>query len=382
MGNMLRHHSVIAAVATVALLAAQAHAQTGPFTGVTESTLEGGAAQMTGLVSLVTDGKVATKRFVLRLPSGSRPWNGALVIGAHGGGGGDDYDRSGTVIGTDETALDDVIGRYSLAAGFAYASVDRDGFGGTREGLALTYAFTDAAKAEVQKRAGRAPARVYLVGLSAGGGITRLAAEDARRMYAGTLLIAGGGGDLPTRQDRAARMATLWPEVDPRAHPGLLATDPNVRAYADAIGTPVEARRLWPYTGASAVAAASRPQAPGENTTGVIRVPTIEVVGTWDDLVIREIRAYQARVQPQNMHRLYQVEGVWHMSSDDDGVWSFQYIAESRMKLGKDVADAMGEGPSYLPTVHAAFDDLVQWVERGTPAPPGQIVKPGVRLRR
>ena len=67
------------------------------------------------------------------------------------------------------------------------------------------------------------------------------------------------------------------------------------------------------------------------------------------------------------VHRLYQVEGVWHMSGDDDGVMSFQYIAESRMKLDKDVADAMGEGPSYLPTVREAFDHLVRWVEKGTP---------------
>jgi hypothetical protein len=176
-------------------------------------------------------------------------------------------------------------------------------------------------------------------------------------------------------------MAALWPDIDPRTHRDLSPTDAKVRAYAEAIGTPVEARRLWPYTGAGAVAAASRPAPSPENTTGVVRVPTIEVVGTWDDLVIREVRAYRARVQPQDRHRLYQVAGVWHMSGDDDGVWSFQYIAESRMKLGKDVADAMGEGPSYLPTVREAFDHLVRWVERGTPAPPAQTVTPGQRLR-
>ena len=69
------------------------------------------------------------------------------------------------------------------------------------------------------------------------------------------------------------------------------------------------------------------------------------------------------------------------MSSDDDGVMSFQYIAESRMKLDKDVADAMGEGPSYLPTVREAFDHLVRWVATAVPAPPSQTVDPGVRLR-
>ena len=41
---------------------------------------------------------------------------------------------------------------------------------------------------------------------------------------------------------------------------------------------------------------------------------------------------------------------------NDDGVSGFQYAAETRMKLDKDVADAMGEGPSYIPTVREAFD--------------------------
>ena len=104
------------------------------------------------------------------------------------------------------------------------------------------------------------------------------------------------------------------------------------------------------------------------------------MVGTWDDLVIRELRAYRERVEPKDRHRLYQVEGVWHMSGDDDGVMSFQYVAESRMKLDKDVADAMGEGPSYLPTVREAFDHLVRWVEKGIAPPPSQTVKPNGRL--
>ena len=96
---------------------------------------------------------------------------------------------------------------------------------------------------------------------------------------------------------------------------------------------------------------------------------------------IREVRAYAERAQPKAQHRLYQVEGVWHMSGDDDGVMSFQYIATSRMKLDPDVANAMGEGPSYLPTVKEAFDYLVRRVEKGSPAPPNQTVKPGSKLR-
>jgi hypothetical protein len=97
--------------------------------------------------------------------------------------------------------------------------------------------------------------------------------------------------------------------------------------------------------------------------------------------MIREVRAYRKRVQPQAMHRLYEVEGVWHMSGDDDGAMSFEYVAESRMKLPKDVADAMAEGPSYLMTVRDAFDHLVAWVGEQAAPPESQTVKPGAKLR-
>ena len=109
-------------------------------------------------------------------------------------------------------------------------------------------------------------------------------------------------------------------------------------------------------------------------------VPTIEVAGTWDDFVLRELLAYQRRVEPKTNHRLYQVDGVWHMSGDDDGVQSFMYIA-SRMGLDPDVPKAMSEGPSYLPTVRDAFDRLVRWVERGEAPPLSQTVKPQEKLK-
>ena len=214
-----------------------------------------------------------------------------------------------------------------------------------------------------------------------GGGIARAAAETPGTPYAGVVIVAGAGGDLPTRMARQARLAELWPAIDPKAHPGLSAADPKVVAFADAIGTPVAARRLWPYTAAGAVraAAAKTPAPAGENSTGRVQVPTIEVDGTWDDFVITELKAYRARVSPADRHRLYLVEGVWHMSGDDDGTASFQYIA-TRMGLDPDGADAMGEGPSYLPTVREAFDRLVRWVERGEAPPPSQTVTPGAPL--
>ena len=373
------------------LLYASLAAAQSPLTGVVETDVEHGR-QLRGQMALTVDGTPVAKRFVIRVPVSAKAaadksarqdlaWNGSLVIGAHGGTGGNSVDRAGKVFGTSETALDDVIGQYALANGFAYASVDRDGAISSRGGLQLTYEFARLAAKEVARLGGRAPARLFLVGLSMGGGIARLAAEDPQKVFAGTLIIAGAGGDLVTRLDRITKMAALWPLIDPRAHAGLPSNDAKIQAYASAIGTPPEARRLWPYTGAGAVAAAARPQTTTEETTGQLQVPTIEVVGTWDDLVIREIRAYGQRVQPAGRHRLFQVNRVWHMSGDDDGVQGFQYAAEARMKLDKDVADAMGEGPSYIPTVREAFDYLVRWTERGIAPPASQIVQPRSKLR-
>ena len=321
---------------------------------------------------------IPARPYVVRVPA---PWNGGLVIGAHGGSGGPAIDRSGTVIGKSDAALDDVIGRHAFRNGFAYASVDRNGVGNSPEGVALIVEFIDRAKTEVMTQGGRIPAPLFIVGLSAGGGIARTIAEMTPAPVHGAVIIAGAGGDVVTRLDRQMRMAALWPGIDPRAHFGLSNSDPRIISYAEAIGTPVEARRLWPYTGASAVAAASRPPGTVENSTAKPSIPVIEVVGTWDDLVIREVRAYAERVEPKDRHRLYQVEGVWHMSGDDDGVGGFQYAAESRMKLDKDVADAMGQGPSYIPTVREAFDHLVRWVEKGVAAPGSQTVKPNSKLR-
>jgi pimeloyl-ACP methyl ester carboxylesterase len=343
--------------------------------------LAAGGTGRHGVVALDTAAGPVAKRAVLRVPA-RRAWNGALVIGAHGGSGGNNYDASGAVIGTDETALDDVIGRHALAQGFAYASVDRDGLGGTRPGLELTYAFTDMATAEVARLLGRAPDRRYLVGLSMGGAIARMAAEDPASRFAGVLIVAGAGGDLATRRTRQSKLAALWPAVDPAANPGLPASDPKVQAYAEVIGTPVAARRLWPYTSANAVRAAlaNAPAATGEDSAKRLHVPVIEVVGTWDDFVLAELEVYAAQVEPRAQHRLYRVEGVWHMSGDDDGTASFQYVA-SRMKLDPDVARAMGEGPSYLPTVREAFERLVRWARDGTPPPPSQTVAPGAPLK-
>lgn len=377
-----------------------------------------------GLIHLEANGTNYDKRFVVRYPEKTSEWNGRLLVGAHGGTGGLSRSRTGNITDTGETALDDVIGSNALDQGYAYASVDRDGIGGTREGLALTYAFTEAVRARLQKVFGRTPARTYLAGLSAGGAIVRYAAEDPAPHYDGALIIAGGGGAAMPQLERQAQLAVLWPEVDPIKHPDLPLTNPNVKAYAAAIGTPVEARRLWPFVGSrqsidgfrktleqlglkglsdqqlrtfkvssyrkNTPFMANVTKAQMENTTGKVTMPVLEVVGTFDDIVISGVREYNDRVRtlsktaakptPADRHRLYQVEGVWHISVNDDAIGSFQYTM-SQMGLDRKAQDQLAEGGTYIPTVQQTFAYLDQWVSEGKMPPPDQMVKSGEPLK-
>lgn len=214
-----------------------------------------------GEIELEVDGSSYEKRYVLRYPDDRAAWNGRLLIGANGGSGGDNYSRDGRVIGTDEVSLDDVIGDHAVAHGFAYASVDRDGIGGSVEGVVLTHAFAKQMKARVAESMERDVEKTYLSGLSMGGLIARLAAEDEVSSYDGILIIVGGGGDFPAQSARSKKMVALWPRLD----------ELGARAYADAVGTPESAARFWPFMGRSSSAragsSASEEQA---NTTGAV----------------------------------------------------------------------------------------------------------------
>ena len=188
-----------------------------------------------------------------------------------------------------------MIGRYALGKGFAYASVDRDGSGGGRAGLGLTTQFTESrARRELTRRGVAKPLRTYLVGLVGG----RWHRADGRRSDAGAVRRRADHRRRRGRSRDASRSAdadggAVAADRSARAFRHVADKDPKLAAYAEANGTPIEARRLWPYTGASAVAAAARPPGNAENSTAKLTIPTIEVVGTWDDLVIRELRAYR-----------------------------------------------------------------------------------------
>lgn len=328
-----------------------------------------------GEIRLEVDGDSYEKRYVLRYPDDSSSWNGRLLIGAHGGSGGENYSRDGEVIATDEVSLDDVVGDHAVAHGFAYASIDRDGIAGTVEGLKLTEAFTKRMKAGVSEAMSRDVDTTYLAGLSMGGVIARLAAEKESSPYDGVLIIVGGGGDVVARRERSSKMAEVWPRID----------ELGLEAYAKAVGTPVEAARFWPFMGRSTFARANRePSDERPETTGSVQVPTIEVAGTYDDFVYPEILVYKDKVRDQgaaDRHRLYAVQGAWHISPDDDAISSFQYIG-SRMGLPEETLDAMATGTSYLPAVRDALLLLDAWVSEGKEPPPDRVLSEGETLLR
>ncbi|HJO37644.1 MAG: alpha/beta hydrolase domain-containing protein [Vicinamibacterales bacterium] len=373
----------------------------------------GSAVEESGLVALTTVD--AEKRFVLRRPAERAAWNGRLLVAAHGGSGGPALAADGTQMGTSETSLDDVIGAYAVEHGFAYASVDRDGVGGTREGLAIVVEFAAWARDRAGDLLGRDVEALYLVGLSAGGAIARYAAEDPALPFDGVVIIAGGAGDTATGLDRLARRVALWPAIDPRDHPAVGDDVPAVLAYAaEGAGTPVAARPLWPFIGSSASAAGleralagygvedlgaaelegfrveDQAERPGfierlrrGDTSGQVLVPTIEVVGTYDDFVLPEILAYKRKVLADavagNRHRLYQVRRAWHISREDDALEGFRHRM-SRMGIGAEAQTAAGEYGSYVRAVRDALDLINRWVTDGVAAPDDRTVDDGAGI--
>ena len=96
----------------------------------------------------------------------------------------------------------------------------------------------------------------------------------------------------------------------------------------------------------------------------------------------RRFSVYKEKVRGQgasDRHRLYEVEGAWHISHDDDAISSFQF-AGSRMDLSEETLDAMATGASYLPAVRDSLLLLDAWVSTGELPPPDRSVSEGTSL--
>ena len=169
----------IACIGCLLFVAAAGHAQS-PFSQTAETAVKGGT-QLKGLVTLDVGGQAGCEAICDSRPRLREVGNGVrLVIGAHGGSGGDAVDRSGKVYATAETALDDVIGDYAFDERIRL----RERRSRRHRRHARWLRADDAVRRRCARArstrasAGRTPGpRTYIVGLSAGGGIARMIAE-------------------------------------------------------------------------------------------------------------------------------------------------------------------------------------------------------------
>lgn len=346
-----------------------------------------------GWLSLPVGEETLRQRYVLRYPEQKAEWNGRLVVGVRGTDvGGSGYRRSWG------EPMDYVIGRYAEDQRYAYAGIDVSSIDQIDRGVEITTRFTRFIITRLQEQQQRHIEHTYLAGLLQGGSIARMATEDPDSPYDGVLIISGGGGDMPTWLERHARIGALWPEVDPRKHADLPDDDPNVIAFAEILGVPVEARKFWRFTPHDRALAQLRQalaeyglngltddqlkqfrvadytdsisfmeQLTAHTSTGKVTVPTIEVAGTHDDRVIREVMAYKDKVRdisrdaeqpsPADLYRLYRLQGVWHITLDPD----FYYG---------------NYGKTYTRHVHEAFASLDRRVTEHAPLPENRTLIP------
>ncbi len=314
-------------------------------------------------------------RFLLRLP---KAWNGRLVVGA----------ASGI---TDENTYDLYFSDYVLSRGYAFAATDKGVRRTILDGTTILMPMTPEtsiarwasrlealaahAQAIAKRHYGRAPEKTYAVGLSNGGFVARRAAESASGLFDGALEISG----VLWRADRGGLLREL-----PAA---LRATkmDPWDLAALDKLGfraggewDSVLALYRLAYWEASlgifladldpeyegprqdydldARPAAVRARIEEFQNTGDLRVPLVSLAGERDFLIScsGHARAYEELVRARGKSALHRMKYFPDSAHIDTNRETFPFIEP------------------LMPRAHAAFDELVAWVEK-TPSPALQI---------
>ncbi|HXT02448.1 MAG TPA: tannase/feruloyl esterase family alpha/beta hydrolase [Elusimicrobiota bacterium] len=305
-------------------------------------------------------------RFLLRLP---RDWNGRLVVAA----------ASGI---TDENTYDLYFSDFALSKGYAFAATDKgvrravlDGTtvlmpmipeAGVARWASRLESLASFSKELAAARRGRAPERTYAVGLSNGGYVARKAAESKSGLFDGALEISGvlwraDQGNLlrelpaalrATRRepwDRAALAALGFGAEGPWAP--LLAF---YRALYWEASLGIFTADLDPeYAGAledydlDARPAAVRERVAGLQNTGDLAVPLVSLAGERDYLIscAGHARAYEALVRARGKGALHRMRYHADSSHIDTNREMFPFVEP------------------LMPSAHAAFDELVAWVE-------------------
>ncbi len=349
--------------------------------------------------------------FLIRIPQN---WNGRLVVvGAPG---------FGDARSTDAVISDYVLTKVDEQGGsYAYAVCDKGTTGeqipapdgkiypwakamnalssqedSLEEWNLRLHQLTVAAKSLLKSWKGKEPVYTYLWGYSNGGYIARYAIEQDSALYDGMLDWEG----VLWRAREENLISSLTTAVNSWEILKQSQVDPLRRQQAIAalerLGLPIESEFLWPLHGTAYWLPTlnlhrmkydpeyltrnwweflshpedyqhydwlARPEfikdriARFENN-GNIQKPVITVHGTWDSLLFANVhaKAYERLVKSQGkeaLYRLYMVEQGNHF----EGL------------VNKPGVDSEHKLQPLMPYVHQSFDVLVNWVEKGIPAP-------------
>jgi hypothetical protein len=308
-------------------------------------------------------------RFLLRLP---RDWNGRLVVAA----------ASGI---TDENTYDVYFSDYLVSRGYAFAATDKGMRRTVLDGTTVLMpmipessvarwasrleALAALSKELAAKHRGRAPERTYAAGLSNGGFIARRAAESASGLFDGALEISG----VLWRADRGNLLRELPAALRAtKEEPWDLAALEKLGFAAGGRWDPVLAMYRAVYWEASlgifvadldpayegpledydldARPAAVRERIEGFQNTGDLRVPLISLSGERDYLIscAGHARAYEELVRARGKSALHRMKYFPSSSHIDTNRETFPFVEP------------------LMPRAHAAFDELVAWVERAS----------------
>lgn len=309
-------------------------------------------------------------RFLLRVP---KNWNGRLVVAA----------TSGV---TDENTYDLYFSDYLLAKGYAFAVTDKavrraliDGdtmvMPMTPESSVLRWAgrletLIETSREILVRRHGKSPDKVYAVGLSNGGFVARRAAElglvDGAVEISGVMWRADKGNllrELPALLRASSR--DPW-DLEAIARAGFPAVDATWKPLIDlyklvywesSLGLfvadldPAYAGPLDRYnldTRPDALALIREFQ-----NTGDLKCPLISISGRKDWLIscAGHAEAYRELVKAQgkgDLHRMIFEENAAHIDTNAD---MFPFVTP------------------LMPRAHAAFDEMVLWVEKVSAQP-------------
>lgn len=307
-------------------------------------------------------------RFLLRVP---RDWNGRLVVAA----------ASGI---TNENTYDLYFSDHLLSKGYAFAATDKGVSRAVVDGDTVVMAMTpessihrwagrletlvDTARELILRRHGSSPEKVYAIGLSNGGFVARRAAEmgfvDGAVDISGVMWRADKGNLLrelpallrataqePWDQDAIARAG--FPRVDAQWKPlcdlyKLIYWESSLGLFLSDLD-PSYAGSLADYDLDSRPAALAAIR--GFENTGDLKCPLISIAGRHDFLIpcSGHAEAYRDLVRSRGkaeLHRLVFEDDAAHIDTNAD---AFPFVAP------------------LMPRAHAAFDELVAWVEK-TPA--------------